>query len=93
MPNKKTNETPVVEAPAVAEEKLFSLFVDRGVDGDDPNEYVCINGKRWVLPKGETSMVPEIVKKEYERSQRAKARMYRNRDKLIKRTQSPTNQQ
>ena len=76
-----------------AETKTFPLFVDRGVEGDDPNEYVCINGKRWVLPKGEVSNVPKIVKDEYERAQRAKVRMYQNRAALLKRTENPMNQQ
>ena len=55
--------------------KLVELFVPRGSSVDEPNVIISVNGKNYVLPKGKTSKVPEFVKYEYDRSQRAKEAM------------------
>ena len=48
------------------------LFIPRGPSIEDPNVIISVNGKNYVLPKGKTSKVPDFVKYEYERAQRAK---------------------
>ena len=50
---------------------MVDLFVPRGSSVDEPNKIISVNGKNWVLPKGKTSKVPDFVKYEYERAQRA----------------------
>ena len=59
-------------AEAANKPKMVDLFVPRGSSVDEPNVLISVNGKNWVLPKGQTSTVPDFVKYEYERAQRAK---------------------
>lgn len=54
---------------------LVDLFVPRGSSVDEPNVIISVNGKNYVLPKGKTSKVPEFVKYEYDRANRAKEAM------------------
>lgn len=55
--------------------KLVDLFVPRGSSVDEPNKIISVNGKNYVLPKGKTSKVPDFVKYEYDRAERAKEAM------------------
>lgn len=52
-------------------ETYVELFVPKGYALDEPNLFISINGKNYLLPKGKTSSVPLSVKEEYERAQRA----------------------
>ena len=52
-------------------ENYAELYVPKGYVSDDPNIFISLNGKNYLLPKGKTSRVPMAVKEEYERSQRA----------------------
>lgn len=55
-----------------AADDIVEIFVERdGTDGD-PNLVVGVNGKNWVMPRGETSKVPRFVAEEYERSRKAR---------------------
>ena len=65
------------------------LYIEPGYGKDDPNEFISINGVNYILPKGETSMVPPCVKAEYERSRRAKSTQKKNSDELLKKTNQP----
>lgn len=56
-------------APA-AEEKV-AIFVPRISGNTDPNLIIVLNGKNYVMPRGQTSVVPKAVAEEYERAQRA----------------------
>ena len=47
------------------------VFVPRVSGNTDPNLVIVINGKNYVLPKGQKSLVPKAVAEEYERSKRA----------------------
>lgn len=47
------------------------IFVPRASGNTDPNLIIVINGKNYVLPKGQKSIVPKAVADEYERSKRA----------------------
>lgn len=58
-------------ANAEKKPEMVDLFVPRGSSVDEPNKIISVNGKNWVLPKGKTSKVPDFVKYEYERGQRA----------------------
>lgn len=63
--------------------EYVDLYVEKGFANDDPNEFISINGKNYVLPKGKTSKVPPAVKAEYERSRRAREKQEENADKLL----------
>ena len=52
-------------------ENYVDLTVPKGYINDDPNVFISLNGKNYLLPKGKTSRVPLAVKTEYERSVRA----------------------
>lgn len=59
-----------IKKPAMVE-----LFIPRGSSVDEPNVVISVNGKNYVLPKGKTSKVPDFVKYEYDRANRAKEAM------------------
>ena len=70
------NTAPVQEAPAVpaAEEKV-EIFIPKGYANDEPNLFVGVNGKSFLLPKGKTSLVPKYIADEIERSRKAEETM------------------
>ena len=51
------------------------IFVPRTTGNTDPNHVIVHNGKNYVLPKGQKSLVPKAVAEEYERSKRAQYKM------------------
>lgn len=64
--NKATTEPKTVKANDREE-----IFVPRTPGNSDPNLIIVLNGKNYVLPKGQKSLVPKAVAAEYERSKRA----------------------
>ena len=72
-----------------AKEKYVDLFVPKGFANEDPNEFISINGKNYVLPRGKTSKVPACVKEEYDRSVRAQEKQDENSDKLLEKANKP----
>lgn len=69
--NEQGSNPKTVEKEPAADD-IVEIFVERdGTDGD-PNLVVGVNGKNWVMPRGETSMVPRFVAEEYERSRKAR---------------------
>ena len=63
------NKTPKAETPKV--DDRVEIFVPRTPGNTDPNYVIVINGKNYVLPRGQKSIVPKAVAAEYERAQRA----------------------
>ena len=63
------NKTPKTEAPKT--DDRVEIFVPRTPGNTDPNLVIVINGKNYVLPRGQKSIVPKAVAAEYERAQRA----------------------
>ena len=51
------------------------IFIPKGNINDDPNLFIGINGKNFILPKGKKSMVPKYVYDEIERSRKAEDAM------------------
>ena len=47
------------------------IFIPRTPGNSDPNFVIVINGKNYILPKGQKSLVPKAVAEEYERTKRA----------------------
>ena len=62
------------------------IFIPKGYGNDDPNHYVSINGKNWILPKGKSSTVPKYVADEIRRSWAAQARYDELVDEKLKAT-------
>lgn len=84
--------TPEVETKAEApkaEEKV-EIFIERAGANEDPNFYVSVNGKPYLLPRGKTSLVPKCVYKEIMRSRKAQARLDETTDRLIELSKQPT---
>lgn len=68
---KKPETAGVEKKPATKNDDRVEIFVPRNSNNKDPNLVIVLNGKNYVLPKGQKSMVPRAVAKEYERSKRA----------------------
>lgn len=79
------------ETTATAKEKYVDLFVPKGYANDEPNLFISINGKNFLLPKGQTSKVPAYVKEEFERSQRAQAIFDARSEELLEKASKPIN--
>lgn len=56
----------------IVEEKKDGRVAVRVPRGEDV--FICINGKGWLLPAMQTSLVPPEVAAEYARAERAKDR-------------------
>jgi uncharacterized membrane-anchored protein len=67
--------------------KTVKVFIDRGASHEDPNHYVSVNGKNFILPRGQESEVPEYVAEEIYRSRRAEARYNKTREAELKKAQ------
>ena len=69
-------------------ENYVELYVPKGYVNDDPNVFISLNGKNYLLPRGKTSRVPLSVKAEYERSQRAQEALDAKSAKLLEKTRA-----
>ncbi len=58
------------------------IFIPKTSDNDDPNLFVSVNFKNYLLPKGKTSLVPPEVAAEVIRSQKAQGRLSETESKL-----------
>lgn len=66
----ETNDT-VPEEEHTAPDERVEIFIPRISGNTDPNFVIVINGKNYVMPRGQKSLVPKFVADEYERSKRA----------------------
>lgn len=65
-------KTPAVETvPAEDVELRVEVFIPKGYANDEPNLFVGVNGKSFLLPKGKKSVVPKYIADEIERSRKA----------------------
>ena len=62
--------------------KRVDISIPRGSDREDPNLFIAINGVNYLLPRGRKSSVPKAVAAEYERSERARDALEKQRDEL-----------
>lgn len=65
------------------------IFIEKGYVNDEPNQFVSVNGKNFLLPKGETSNVPVHIAEEIERSRRAQRRQDKNAEQLLEKAKQP----
>ena len=54
--------------------KKVKIFIPKGQAGGEANMFVSVNGRGYLLPRGQYSEVPQEVAAEIERSYRAQAR-------------------
>ncbi len=71
MANTKTEKTAAEKIENV--EERVPIYIDRAKPNEDPNFYVSINFKTFLLPRGKTSMVPRYVYDEIMRTRNAEA--------------------
>lgn len=65
------------------------LYVEKGYANDEPNLFISVNGKNFLLPKGKTSKVPPYVKEEYDRSRKAQAALDAKSEALLEKANQP----
>ena len=73
-------------------DERVDVFVPKAGINEDPNLYVCVNGKEFLLPRGQTSRVPAYVKEAVECSFRTQTYQERHSQELIKKGEKPINQ-
>ena len=64
----KETETAASVDPAL---EMLDVFIERDPSDENPNLVIGINGKNWVMPRGEISHVPRYVADEYKRAREA----------------------
>lgn len=64
------------------EDERVEMFIPRGDRNSDPDLFVSINGKNYLLPKGKTSFVPKEVADEIERSNYAQRMLDEHIDEM-----------
>ena len=70
-------------------ESYVELSVPKGYINDDPNVFISLNGKNYLLPKGKISLVPPAVKAEYDRSLRAQDALEAKSASLLEKAAKP----
>lgn len=68
------------------------IFIPRAGSMEDPNLFVGINGRIFILPKGKTSNVPKYVADEIRRSWAVEAKGEENKDELLSKGKEPVYQ-
>ena len=88
-PEAALNETPEAVVENKDPNRKVEIFIDRGYANDEPNLFVSVNGKNFLLPKGETSIVPAYVADEINRSRRAQRKMDLRVKELLEKAKAP----
>ena len=74
--------TEPTEVTEPADDGREDIFIPRGPKNDDPNLFVSVNGKNYLLPRGQKSRVPHEVAEEIHRAWEAEEIRTRNEEKL-----------
>ena len=83
------NTAPEVVAEMADPNRPVEIYIEKGYANDEPNLFVSVNGKNYLLPKGETSIVPAYVADEINRSRRAQRKMDLRVKELLEKTKAP----
>lgn len=70
-------------------EGYVDLFIPKGYANDEPNFFISVNGKNYLLPRGKTSKVPSEVKEEYDRAMRAQEALDAKSEALLEKAKQP----
>ena len=76
-------------ATTTNKEEYVDLFIPKGYANDEPNFFISVNGKNYLLPKGKTSKVPACVKEEYDRAMRAQEALDAKTEALLEKAKQP----
>lgn len=79
---KAAEVTAAAEVTVPAADGREDIFIPRGPKNDDPNLFVSVNGKNYLLPRGQKSRVPHEVAEEIHRAWEAEEIRTRNEEKL-----------
>lgn len=79
---KAAEVTAAAEVTVPADDGRKDIFIPRGPKNDDPNLFVSVNGKNYLLPRGQKSRVPHEVAEEIHRAWEAEEIRTRNEEKL-----------
>ena len=79
----ETKTTQAEETKTTKKKALVEVHIPRGAANDEPNMFVCVNGKGYLLPKGKTSKVPPEVAAEIARSKKAQDALDNRKDEMI----------
>ena len=85
----KENTAPEVVAENTDPNRPVEIHIPKGYANDEPNLFVSVNGKNYLLPKGKTSTVPAYVADEIKRSWRAQEKMDKHVEELLGKTKAP----
>lgn len=91
MKKDEVNVQEVQEAQEAQPERV-PITIPRGDKRDDTNLFVSVNGVNYLLPKGQTSMVPPEVAEEVKRSWEAERLMDEHSRELLESSKNPMNQ-
>lgn len=91
MKKDEVNTQEVQEAQETQLERV-PITIPRGDKRDDTNLFVSVNGVNYLLPKGQTSMVPPEVAEEVKRSWEAERLMDEHSRELLESSKNPMNQ-
>nr|DAJ15725.1 MAG TPA: hypothetical protein [Phage sp. ctucZ11] len=91
MKKDEVNTQEVQEVQEVQPERV-PITIPRGDKRDDTNLFVSVNGVNYLLPKGQTSMVPPEVAEEVKRSWEAERLMDEHSRELLESSKNPMNQ-
>ena len=67
----------------INEGERVSITIPRGDQRADPNYFISINGRNYIIPRGKAVDVPLDVAEEYYRAERAKEAFYATADELL----------
>lgn len=70
------------EQPKKPDDGREDIFIPRAAKNDDPNLFVSINGRNYLLPRGQKSRVPHEVAAEIRRAWEAEEIRAENEEKL-----------
>lgn len=70
-------------------EGYVDLFIPKGYANDEPNYFISVNGKNFILPRGKTSSVPAYVKEEYDRAMRAQEALDAKSEAMLEKSKQP----
>ena len=81
-----TTETKNAETRAAKANDRVEIYVPRISGNTDPNELIVVNGRNYVLPRGQYSLVPKAVANEWERIKKAQRRVDNAMFEMVEKT-------
>lgn len=87
-PETVASENPEAAVSAEPQDNGVEVFIQRGNQNDDPNLFVGVNGKSYLIPKGKRVLVPPKVADEINRANAARNKQDENISEMLERKQN-----